>query len=234
MTGGVARFLTLVSFVCPFALCCSLVTAPAATQQSQSYAVQPAPTLPFFDWNACPFEGCTYGKWTADASVDVFDTWKPRRKRIATLLAKSVVTGISGVVITYKPGVIRLNRDMPQDLLRRGDMILTYTYRGEGFSAVWFKGRFYREYDITFTRWPDGTGCLGTDCAGTYVDLGKKTWWAKVRMGSGVVGWVNMDEAEFEGVDTLAFIAPASRSLVICALRHWRDMANRSQTPRRG
>jgi len=196
--------------------------------------VQPAPTLPFFDWNACPFEGCTYGKWTADASVDVFDTWKPRRKRIATLLAKSVVTGISGVVITYKPGVIRLNRDMPQDLLRRGDMILTYTYRGEGFSAVWFKGRFYREYDITFTRWPDGTGCLGTDCAGTYVDLGKKTWWAKVRMGSGVVGWVNMDEAEFEGVDTLAFIAPASRSLVICALRHWRDMANRSQTPRRG
>ncbi|HET6206404.1 MAG TPA: hypothetical protein VFD98_06310, partial [Terracidiphilus sp.] len=73
------------------------------------------------------------------------------------------MTGVSGVVITYKPGVIRLNRDVPQDHLRRGDTILTYTYRGEGFSTVWFKGRFYREYDITFTKRPDGTGCHGND-----------------------------------------------------------------------
>jgi hypothetical protein len=208
--GRFAQFLRLVSCLYPLALCCTLVTVPAMALESQSYTVQPAPTLPFFDWNACPFEGCTYGRWTALASVDVFDTWKPNRKRVATLLSKNVVTGVSGVVITYKTGVIRVNKDIPQDGLRRGDTILTYTYRGEGLSAVWFKGRFYREYDITFAKWPDGTGCLRTDCAGTYVDLGKKSWWAKVKIGTGIMGWVNMDRAEFEGVDMLAFSAPAS------------------------
>lgn len=184
----------------------SRVPAP----ESPSYAVQPAPSLPFYDWNACPFEGCTYGEWTAEATVEVFDTWKPSRKRIATVRTKAVVTGISGAVITYKPGVIRLNEDLPRDDLQRGDTILTYTYRGEGFSAVWFKGRFYRDYDITFAKWPDGSGCLGNDCAANYVDLGEKVWWAKVRMRSGVVGWVNMNEAKFGGVDQFAFVTPDS------------------------
>ena len=189
----------------------STLAWPQTTKEP--YKVQPTPKLPIFDWNACPFEGCAYRKWTAEAAVDVFDTWKPNRTRIATLPAKAVVTGISGVVITYKPGVIRVDRDLPQDDLRRGDTIFTYSYLGEGFSVVWFKGRLYREYDITFAKWLDekvdtlgyvrGSGCQGTDCAGTYVDLGEKVWWAKVKMTSGVVGWVNMGEAQFSGVDQL-------------------------------
>jgi hypothetical protein len=178
--------------------------------ESESYTLQPVPSLPFFDWKACPFEGCTYGKWTATATVDVFDTWKPSRKRIATLPPKTVVTGFFGVVITYKPGVIRLNTDLPGDGLRRGDTILTYTYRGEGVSAVWFKGRLYRDYDITFAKRPDGSGCLRTDCEGAYVDLGEKVWWAKVKMRSGTIGWVNMNEAEFDGVDAFALVVPDS------------------------
>ena len=188
----------------------SPATSPVAAPESPSYVVQPTPTLPFFDWNACPFEGCTYGEWTAAAAVEVFDSWKPSRKRIATLPIKTVVTGVSGVVITYKPGIIRLNNDLPDDDLQRGDTILTYTYRGEGFCVAWFKGRFYREFDITFAKWPDGSGCLGNDCAGNYVDLGEKVWWAKVKMRSGVVGWVNMNEAKFGGVDQFAFTAPDS------------------------
>ena len=217
MSRRFAQHLALVSFACFFAffggdrICLSQsVPTDVAFLESQSYTVQRAPTLPFYDWNACPFEGCSYRKWTATVAVDVFDTWKPGHKRIATLPAKAVVTGVTGVVITYKPGLIRLNKDMPQDNLRRGDVILTYTYRGEGFSAVWFKGRFYREYDISLAKWPNGSGCGGDHCAGIYVDLGEKVWWAKVRMESGLVGWVNMNKAEFEGVDLLAFIAPAS------------------------
>lgn len=183
----------------------------SAAPESPPYVAQAAPTLPFFDWNACPFEGCTYGEWTAAAAVEVFDTWKPNRERIATLPTGAVVKGVSGVVITYKPGVIRMNADLPEDDLHRADTILTYTYRGEGFSAAWFKGRFYRDYDITFAKWPDGSGCLGIDCAGTYVELGEKVWWAKVKMSSGVVGWVNMNESKFGGVDQFAFVASGSR-----------------------
>jgi len=83
-------------------------------------------------------------------------------------------------------------------------MILTYNYRSEGYSAVWFKGRYYSEFDISFTKWPDGQGCGGAHCAATYVNLGKKVWWANVKLKSGRMAWVSMDQHDFKGLDLLA------------------------------
>jgi hypothetical protein len=91
-------------------------------------------------------------------------------------------------------------------------MILTYAYRGEGFSAVWFKGLYYSDFDISFARWPDGSGCGGAHCAATYVDMGEKVWWAEVKLKSGRSGWVNMDTAVFDGVDSLASLSDYSRA----------------------
>ena len=96
-----------------------------------------------------------------------------------------------------------MDRDVPDAGLKRGDTILTYTYVGEGFSAVWVKDKYDPSFDISFTKWPDGQGCGGDDCAATYVDLGTKEWWAKVKLKSGLTGWVNMNEAHFSGVDVL-------------------------------
>src|SRR5580658_4963819 len=79
---------------------------------------------------------------------------------------------------------------------RRGDTIFTYAYRGEGFSAVWFKGKYHPLFDISFAKWPDGTGCGGAHCAGTYVDLGRKSWWAEIKLTSGRTGWVEMNLAQ--------------------------------------
>jgi hypothetical protein len=155
-----------------------------------------APALPFHDWGACPYETCAYRQWTAHRSVTAYDTWKPGRQAIAKLAEGDKVTGITGVVITFQPGVIRMDRDLPGERLLRGDTVLTYAYRGEGFSAAWFKGRYYTGFDISFAEWPDGTGCGGTHCAATYVDLGKKSWWAKVKLKSGQTGWVEMDLAQ--------------------------------------
>jgi hypothetical protein len=138
-----------------------------------------APTLPFYDWGACPYETCGYRQWTAHRSVTVYNTWKQGRRPIAQLAAGGKVTGVTGVVITVVPGRIRMDRDLPDADLRRGDIVLTYAFRGEGFSAVWFKGRYYSDFDISFTRWPDGTGCGGAHCAATYMDLGGKSWWAR-------------------------------------------------------
>lgn len=162
------------------------------------------PSLPFYDWKACPFEGCVYRQWTARKPVRVFDTWKARREQIAALSAGDKVRALTGVVITFKPGLIRMDRDLPDKGLVRGDTILTYTYRGEGFSAVWFKGKFESEFDISFTSWPDGFGCGGAHCAATYVELPRKTWWVRVRLATGRTGWVKMDTNDFDGVDVLA------------------------------
>ena len=104
------------------------------------------PDLPYFDWNACPFEGCVYREWTPREAVPVYDTWKEKRRQITQLAI--------------------------------GDKVIT--------------------------KWPDGQGCAGTLCAATYVDLGKKAWWAKVKLRSGRTGWVDMNQANFDGVDLLA------------------------------
>jgi hypothetical protein len=166
--------------------------------------VMAAPALPYVDRDACPFEGCAYREWTAPKSAIVYDTWEEKRRQVARISVGEKVTGLTGVVITFRPGVIRMDRDLPEQHLKRGDTILTYTYKGEGFAAVWFKGIFYSEFDISFTKWPDGGGCGGAHCAATYTDLGKITWWAQVRLSSGRMGWVDMGEAEFDGMDLLA------------------------------
>ena len=91
-----------------------------------------------------------------------------------------------------------MDRDLPEQNLKRGEIVLTYAYRGEGYSAVWFQGKYYPEFDISFTKWPDGSGCGGAHCAATYTDLGKKTWWAQVRLLSGMTGWIDMTTADFD------------------------------------
>ena len=186
------------------------IRIPAA---SRDMPMAKPPTLPAVEWNVCPFEGCTYREWTAAKPVTLYSTWQTSRKQVGSVRRGEKVVGVTGLVVTFRPGRIRLDRDYPdtndmraspsEPALKRGDVLLTYTYRGEGFSAVWFGGTFYSEFDISFTKWPDGSGCGGEHCAATYVDLGRKQWWAKVKLRPDRTAWVNMNQAQFNGVDAL-------------------------------
>ncbi len=158
------------------------------------------PEVPFYDWNACPGEGCLYQEWTATKVVVVFDSYRAERRTIAQLNAGDKALGITGVVITFKPGVIRLDHDLPSKKLNRGDTILTYAYRGEGNSAVWLKGLYVPQYGISFATYPDGSGCSRSNCEGTYLDLGQRAWWAKIKLASGAMGWIDMDDSEMDGI----------------------------------
>ncbi len=170
--------------------------ASALCQDAATFKSMDAPALPYYDWNVCPFEGCTYREWTARGPIIVYDTWEAKRRAIARLSKGQKAVGVTGVVITSRPGVIRMNADMPELGLRRGDNILTYTYQGEGVWSAWFKGRFYPELEITF---------------GTPTDVGKHSWWVQVRLSDGRTGWVDMDKARFDGVDQLAFEGRGAR-----------------------
>ena len=96
------------------------------------------------------------------------------------------MTAISGVVITSRPGVVRIEQDLPDLDLKRGDTILTYTYMGEASYSIWFKGRFYPSMIVP----------------GADIDVGKKTWWAQVKLKSGKMAWV-LAEDNFDGQDML-------------------------------
>jgi hypothetical protein len=173
---------------------CGSLALPSAAQVKETAP----PALPHLDHGACPGELCRYGRWTMHDAVPLYDKWQRRRRRIGQIRAGETVSGLTGFVITARPGVIRIDRDLPEHSLTRGDIILTYAYRGEGFSAVWFHGRYYSDFDISFTKWPNGMGCGGAHCAATYQDLGEKTWWARVQQQSGRTGWVDMTGAVFE------------------------------------
>ena len=160
----------------------------------------PCPALPHFVWNACPFEGCTYRQWTAHEVVPVYGTWKEKRREIARLAVGDKVVAITGVVITYRPGVIRVDEDVPDAELKTGDLIRTYTYHGERDTEACFKGKYYRFFDIHFSKSEDGF-CGRQHCEGTYIDAGQKAWWAKVKLKSRRTGWVDMYHAKFGNVD---------------------------------
>jgi hypothetical protein len=163
------------------------------------------PELPFFDWNACPFEGCQYGQWTVLRPVVVYDTWKHTRRATTRLAEGDKVVAVTGVVITYKPGIIRANVDLPYYCdLKRGDIVYTYSYRGEGAWAVWLNGTYHDVYCVPPAPSPNESACR-EDCAGTVLQAGEKEWWAKIRLKSGKTAWVNMDKEfkNFDGVDSL-------------------------------
>jgi hypothetical protein len=156
---------------------------------------QSAPELPFYDWGACPGEFRCYGEaLRLPRAASVYDTYKEVRRVVAQLAAGDKITGIRGVVITFKPGVIRLDADVPDRGLKRGDTLLTYAYRGEGYQAVWFKGKYESEFNIQFSKWPNGT-CSVAHCSATYVDWGKKEWWIETRL-----GWVEMEIGQPSGI----------------------------------
>ena len=188
----------------------AMVLLPALTngipaQESKSH-LTPPPELPYHAANKCPFEGCVYRKWTALKDMPVYDTWREVRHQTGTLRKGETVTALGGIVVTYRPGVIHVDRDIPEAGLKLGDTILTFGYTSEGFSQTWTNGRFYEEFDISFTKWPDGTGCGGTHCAATFVDLGGKAWWAELRLKSGATTWVEMESASFDGTNLLASV----------------------------
>ena len=64
-----------------------------------------------FDWNACPREYCAYRQWTALQPVTLYDTWAAKRRPVGNLAVGEKVLAVTGVVITFKPGIIRLDRD---------------------------------------------------------------------------------------------------------------------------
>src|SRR6266478_1547849 len=66
------------------------------------------PLLPVVDYKACPFEGCTFRKWIAAKDVALYSTWKEGRKPVATVKSGQVVTGLTGVHITYEPDRVQV------------------------------------------------------------------------------------------------------------------------------
>jgi hypothetical protein len=176
----------------------SLLLAGVGAGQSKA---MPQPRLPLVNDNACPFEGCTFGKWIIRRDTPVFSTWQAGRKPVITLRKGDTVTGLTGVHITFEPDQIRVTKAVPGLHLAPGDIILRYMYRGEGFADIWAKGVWNQEYDCSFVTEKVDSGCA-RDCSAQVISDGRKEWWVQLKTSRSVTGWAKV-EAQFDCMDSL-------------------------------
>ncbi len=125
-------------------------------------------------------------------TVTLYDTWKAGGKPIAKLPPETVVRGLGKLSVVHQPDVIRMTKAMPEVGLKVGDTLLRYTYIGEGFADVWFNGRWYPEFDASFIKELDGSGCGNDHCHAVTEKEGRKEWWAHVRLMDGRDGWIRV------------------------------------------
>jgi hypothetical protein len=159
------------------------------------------PSLPVIDYNACPFEGCTFGKWIVRQDSPIFSTWKTPRTPVGRLRTGEVVTGMTGVHITYEPDRVQVLSAIPELDARPGDIILRYMYHGEGYADIWVNGRWHRNYDCTFIAEKTEGGCL-RDCAAKVISNGRKDWWVQIQTPDSATGWAKAD-GQFDCMDAL-------------------------------
>jgi hypothetical protein len=136
------------------------------------------PPTPFVDKGACPFECCTYREWTVDKATLVRSAMRDRASVTFRLKRGERVQGMTGVVITSQPGVVRVLKrtKIGRFTANPGDRLYLLTYVGEGFHKVWFRGNISEEETYDETKF-------------SAISKPKAVWWVKVKNRRGRIGW---------------------------------------------
>ena len=161
------------------ALCFSLFATGALSAQKN-----PAkPPQYFEDPGACPFECCTYREWTVLSNTVFYKDRATNSPVVFEAKKGEHVTGLTGVVITSKPGkaivrkAITLGEDKNKVRARPGDALYLLHHVGEGYMKFWLRGRILSDQIY--------------DGAGTFriMSQPETVWWVKVKNQQGKIGW---------------------------------------------
>ena len=160
----------------------TLLCVMAAASPPALAAAGAAPPNPFVDKGACPFECCTFRDWRTNRAVTLLD--KPNGTRKITIVAAgTVVRGVTGQVFSA-PILLTAAHDYPESPIKTGDVFYALHNAGEGYWAVWFRGKVY---SVEFGP------------KETTNDTSK--WWVNIRTRHGKTGWV-LDREQFDLQDS--------------------------------
>lgn len=146
----------------------------------------------FIDKGACPFECCIYRKWLANEDINLFSKIKGK-KIIATIKKGQVAEALTGEVHS-KPAPMEIVHKYKNYEL--GDKVYLLNYLGEGYQKVWFKGEVTTEevsflYNDAFTDQQKKCSQPSKKCWGKILGKQESTWWSKVKLSNGKVGWTD-------------------------------------------
>ncbi len=160
------------------------------------------PTIPFFDWGACPFECCTYKEWTAKRDVNIYKDRSGKSEISFRVKSGQSVRGLTGVVITTAYGITKISKPLqigytadsktPQLSLKAGDIVYTLHYEGEGNDVFWYKGKTYSDQiAIPDNAW----GAPPNSETVKIISRPQTEWWAQVQDKDGNLGWTKETDA---------------------------------------
>jgi hypothetical protein len=163
-------------------------------------AGEPLPKI-YIDKGACPFECCTYRRWSVLADTVLFD--RPEGTQpVARVLKGQWVTAATGEVhlvpmpmkVVFEHGRFHV-----------GDQAYLLTNEGEGVMKVWRHGAISEE-DVWFvgdSKWQDWGNAGGRrltcahpskECWGRIEKLPGSDWWILIKTPAGKRGWTREDE----------------------------------------
>jgi hypothetical protein len=159
-----------------------------------SFSSETAAPKVLIDKGACPFECCAYRKWKTEVNAIAYAGPDRNSEIIGTFRVGTTVEGLTGEVHARPVRFVVKKRHAEY---RPGDVLWVYTYLGEGYFKVWYKGKMFEE-DLGFS--PYG-GSPGKRCeqhsAYCWGELERElsfTWWVKVKSSEGWVGWSDRPE----------------------------------------
>ena len=98
-----------------------------------------------------------------------------------------------------------------------GEKLYLLTYRGEGFTRAWFKGKFYEELDGSRAFFNDICATDPNRCAGAIVEQPNQVWWVQIKNAKGQIGWTNkqdkFDRKDGSEIDSRLLPSPILRPL---------------------
>jgi len=153
---------------------------------------QEQPPANYENWGVCPFECCEYREWTASADIPVHASHSDKSAVVFQLHKEERLHALTGVVVTEKPGVVRINKavqdgyvkgtDKPQLAFKAGDIVYMLSPLGEGAYLFWYQGKVYTS-GIELAAMP---GVDGKDAI--------ITWWKQVENKAGKRGWTRSND----------------------------------------
>ncbi len=186
----------------------------AATPALGEAPQRAGPPSPFIDRGVCPFEGCSYRKWTASADVALLDRPGGSRTGVVVTAGESVDAVTGEVHVVPLRVVARRPMAVPGEhvaQLEAGEVFYLLSYVGEGYFRTWVRGEI-RVMDVDFGWQGRGTcsesaaGCDSEPEGGRSAFLkwrsGGAVWWVKVRTSTGAEGWTR-EAVSFRGKDLL-------------------------------
>lgn len=171
----------LVRIVCPSLL---FVTSVYSGQT-------PRPPVNYADYGACPFECCTYRRWSVVKDTVLYKERSEKSGEAFHVRKGEHVTGLTGVVITLKPGKASVRKATTIGTGRRktqvkpGDVLYLLHYEGEGIYKIWFRGGIY-ENEISTAADVNGKIQL--------LNEPDNVWWVKVKNSRNQIGWSKQDK----------------------------------------